>query len=405
MTARQVFDGISVLDFSWAGVGPITTKYLADYGATVVRVESTSRPCILRTTPPYKDGIVGMDRAGYFAIYGPNKYSMTINMKHPKRTELVNKLVGWADVVAESFTAGVMESWGLGYEQMSKIKPDIIVYRTNMQGHSGPHSSLPGTGVNLVGLSGFAHLCGWPDRTPSNPYGPYTDIIAPRFGAVMLIGALDYKRKTGKGQLIEMSQFEAGVNFIAPLMLDYFVNGRVATRRGNECSHAAPHNAYRCRGQDRWCVIAVFSDEEWTSFCEVIGNPPWTKDVKFSTFLGRKKNEVELDRHIEGWTANHRAEDVMAMMQAKGVNAGVVKKAEDLYQDPQLKKRNHFWVMDHKELGPFSYLGEAAVLSETPAQPRLPSPCLGEHNEYVCKEILGMSEADFDQLVVEGVFD
>ena len=405
MTSRKVFHDVKVVDFTWAGAGPLTTKYLADYGATVVRIESRSRPDLLRTAPPYKDGIPGVDRAAYFGIYNPNKYSMAVNMNHSKGIGLVRKLIAWADVVAESFTVGVMEKWGLSYEEITEIKPDVIMLRTNMQGHTGPHCRLPGTGVNLVGLSGYAHLCGWPDRVPSNPYGPYTDSIAPRFSAAMLIAALDYRRRTGKGQLIDVSQFEAGVNFIAPVMMDYFVNGRVANRRGNYSSRAAPHNAYRCKGQDRWCVIAVFSDEEWKALCEAIGNPDWTKEETFSTFLGRKAHELELDRLVEEWTLNHSAEEVMALMQAKGVAAGVVETSADIHRDPQLKHRNHFWVMDHRELGAFSYFGQAAVLSETPAQPRMPSPCLGEHSEHVCKEILEMSEAEFDELLVEGVFD
>ena len=401
----KVFEGIKVVDFTWAAVGPITTKYLADYGATVVRIESRTHPCILRTTPPYKDAAPGVDRAAYFAVYSPNKYGMTLNMNHPKGIELVKRLIAWADVVAESFTAGVMEKWGLGYDEIKRIKPDIIVYRTNMQGHTGHYCQLPGTGVNLVGLTGFAHLCGWPDRPPSQPYGPYTDSVAPRFGAAMLIAALDYRRRTGKGQLLDLSQFEAGVNFLAPLMLDYFINHRVADRIGNYCSYAATHNAYRCRGQDRWCTIAVFSDDEWQSFGRVIGNPPWTKDERFSTLLGRKEHELELDRLVEEWTLKLSAEEVMALMQEGGVAAGIVETTQDLFQDPQLKQRNHFWVINHREMGPLSHLGQAAMLSKTPAQPRMPSPCLGEHNEYVCKEILGISEAEFDQLLMGGVFD
>ncbi len=400
----KVFEDIKVVDFTWAGVGPITTKYLADYGATVVRIESRTHLCLLRTSPPYKDGLPGVDRAAYFAIYSPNKYSMTINMDNPKGIELVKRLIARADVVAESFTTGVMEKWGLSYEEMKKIKPDIIMYRTNMQGHTGPHCQLPGTGVNLVGLTGFAHLCGWPNRPPSNPYGPYTDSIAPRFGAAMLIAALDYRRRTGKGQLLDLSQFEAGVNFLAPLMLDYFVNHRVAGRMGNYCSYAAPHNVYRCRGEDRWCAIAVFNDEEWQSFIKTIGNPLLAQDQRFSTLLSRKKHELEIDQLVEKWTINHTAEEVMTLLQEAGISAGIVETNQDLFQDPQLKHRNHFWDMEHREMGLFPHLGQAGMLSETPAEARTPSPCLGEHNEYVCKEILGMPEKEFDQLLIEGVF-
>lgn len=401
----KVLEGIKVADFSWVMVGPMSMRYLADYGATVVHVESRTHVDLLRTTPPYRNGVTGIDRAGYFGQYNANKYGITLNLNHPRGVEVAKKLIAWADVVAESFTPGTMEKWGLGYEEIRKIKPDIIMYRTCMQGETGPHCHLPGTGVNLVGLSGFAHLCGWPDRAPTQPYGPYTDSIAPRFGVAVLIAALDYRRRTGKGQLLDMSQFEAGVSFIAPAMLDYFVNHRVADRMGNHSPNAAPHNAYRCRGQDRWCTIAVFSDEEWQSFCQAIGNPPWSREPKFATLLNRKENEDELDKLIEEWTITHTAEEVMNLMQKGGVAAGIVETIQDLYEDPQLKHRNYFWVIDHREMGPFSYFGQACKLSKTPAEGRMPSPCLGEHSEYVCQEILGMPESEFDQLLIEGVFD
>jgi len=273
-----------------------------------------------------------------------------------------------------------------------------------MQGQTGPHSRVPGTGVNLVGITGFAHLCGWPDRDPSQPYGPYTDAVAARLCGAVLIAALDYRRKTGKGQLLDVSQFEGGVNFVAPLMLDYFVNHRVAGRMGNYCSYAAPHNAYRCRGEDRWCTIAVFNDEEWQAFCRVIGNPAWVRDIRFSTLRERKEHEVDLDSLVEEWTINHTAEEVMTMMQKEGVAAGIVQTVQDLHEDPHLRQRGHLWVTNHREMGPFSHFGQICKLSKTPAQGRMPPPCLGEHTEYVCREILGMSEQEFVELLIEDVF-
>jgi crotonobetainyl-CoA:carnitine CoA-transferase CaiB-like acyl-CoA transferase len=401
----MVFEDIKVLDFTWAGVGPITTKYLADYGATVVRIESSSHPCILRTSPPYKDGVPGLNRSGYFAIYSPNKYSISINMRHPRRMEIIERLILWADVVAESFAPGVMERWGLGYDDIKRIKPEIIMFRTSMQGATGPHSHLRGTGVNLVGLSGFAHLCGWPDRTPSQPYGPYTDSIAPRFGAAMLIAALDYRRRTGKGQLIDLSQFEAGVSFLAPLIIDYLLTGRNANRMGNRDPFASPNNCYRCLGEDRWCAISVLLDDQWKGLCRAMGNPEWTEEERFSTLEGRKENEAELDRLIEGWTIQHTPEEVMAILQENGVPAGIVADAKDLHEDPQLKHRGHFWPMEQRNLGIFSYLGQPSRLSRTPAKPGLPSPDLGEHNEYVCREILKMKDDEFQELIMSGLFE
>jgi len=400
-----VFDGIKVVDFTWAMVGPMTTRYLADHGATVIHMETATHADILRTAGPYKDGVPGLDRAGYYAQYNINKYGMTLNLNHPKGVNLAKKLIAWADVVAESFKPGTMEKWGLGYEEVKKIKPDIIMLRTSMQGQTGPHSHLPGTGVNLVGLTGFAHLCGWPDRDPSQPYGPYTDAVAAHICGAVLIAALDYRRRTGKGQLLDISQFEAGVNFIAPVMLDYFVNHRVANRAGNYSPCAAPHNSYRCLGEDRWCVIAVFTDEEWRAFCQVIGNPPWTTEDRFATLRGRKENEAELDRLVEEWTVKHTAEEVMTLMQKAGVAAGVAQTIKELYDDPQLKHRGHYWVFDHKVLGKFFCFSQLAKLSKAKPEPRMSAPCLGEHTEYVCREILKLSDEEFVELLSEGALE
>lgn len=401
----KVFDGVKIIDFTWAMVGPMSVRYLADYGATVIHVETANHLDILRTTSPYKDGVRGIDRAAYFAQYNINKYGMALNLNHPKGVEVARKLIAWADIVAESFTPGTMDKWGLGYEEINRIKPNIIMLQTSMQGQTGPHSHLPGTGVNLVGLTGFAHLCGWPDRDPSQPYGPYTDAVAAHICGAVLVAALDYRRRTGKGQLLDISQFEAGVNFIAPVMLDYFVNHRVANRAGNYCPNAAPHNAYRCRGEDRWCTIAVFSDDEWQSFCRVIGNPSWTKDARFATLQGRKEHELELDRLVEEWTTSHAAEEVMTMMQKEGVAAGIVQTVQDLYDDPQLKHRGHSWVVNHREIGSFSCFGQASKLSKTPAQGLTAAPCLGQDTEYVCREILKLSDEEFVELLTDGVFE
>ena len=188
-------------------------------------------------------------------------------------------------------------------------------------------------------------------------------------------------------------------------MLDYFVNHRVANRAGNRSPCGAPHNAYRCHGEDRWCTIAVFRDEEWEGFRRAIGNPTWSREPRFATLLVRKENEDELDKLVEQWTISYSAEEVVQLMQKEGVPAGIVQTIQDLPGDPQLKHDDYFWVANHREMGQFSYFGQASKLSKTPAQLRMPSPCLGEHTEFVCKEILGMTESVFDQLLIEGAFD
>lgn len=395
---------VKVLDFTWGVAGPLVTKYLADYGATVVRVESPERPCGTRVSPPYKDNIPGADRAGYFAFFNANKYSISLNLNHPQANAVVKRLVGWADVVAESYAPGTMEKWGLGYESLKETKPDIIMLRSSSQGQDGPHSSFSAFGIPLVGLAGFAYLTGWPDRSCLPLPSAYSDLISPRFAAAALIAALDYRRRTGKGQYIDCSQLESSIHFLAPVILDYTFNGRESGRLGNSHPSACPHGVYRCKGEDRWCAIAVFNDKEWQSFCRLC-NPEWGQDRRFRTLLDRKNNEDELNRLIGEWTVRFTAEEVMAQMQASGIAAGVVQNARDLCLDRQLKEGGYFWRLDHPVLGSFSHIGQPSRLSKTPAMANIPAPCLGEHTEYVCTQILGMSDDEFLGLYQAGIFE
>jgi benzylsuccinate CoA-transferase BbsF subunit len=254
----------------------------------------------------------------------------------------------------------------------------------------------------LTALSGYNHIAGWPDREPAW-LNAYTDYIAPRYNIIALLAALDYRRRTGKGQYLDMSQNEGGVQFMAPLLLDYVVNQGVANRMGNQSPYSAPHNAYRCIGEDRWCAISVFTDDEWHGFCEAIGNPEWTNDPKFATLLARKENEEELDLLITEWTILRPAEEVMALMQAAGVAAGIMATSEDQMEyDPQLKHRHFFWELDRPDGGgkyhPLN--GTHCILSKSPYELR-PNPLLGQHNEYVFKDILGVSDKEFADLVKE----
>ncbi len=400
---EQALEGLKVLDFSWAIAGPLMTKYLADYGATVVKIESREHPDFLRTSGPFKDGITSPDHTGYFAFFNANKYSMLLKLDHPKSREVVSHLISWADIVVENFVPGTLAKLDWDYEHIRKIKPDIIMISSSGQGQAGPASGVPIGGNWLVALGGFSWFSGWPDRDAVQPFGVYTDFIAPRYGALAILAALRYRQQTGKGQYIDLSQLEAGINFLAPALLDYTVNGREGNRVGNASPCAVPHGVYPCR-DNRWCALSVSNDAEWAAFCRVIGNPQWSKEAKFATLLSRKQNEDELNRLVDEWTSDYEPEQVMTLMQGAGVPAGVVESAKDLYQDPQLKARHHFWTLEHKVMGQSYHLGEAAHLSETSARPRLPSPCLGEHTEYVCKQFLNISDAEFVELLNEDVF-
>ena len=402
---RKALEDIKIADFTWYVAGPFCTRYLADYGAQVIKVETSKFIDGVRPYPPYKDNIPGVNRGGYFHNYNSNKLGITLNMQHPKGREIARKLVMWSDIVAESFSPGVMKGLGLGYDEMRQMKPEIIMISLSSKGQTGPQARLPAVGLHLAALSGFINITGWPDRDPSLLYGAYTDSIAGRFAAASIMAALAQRQKTGKGQYIDLAQSEAGIQFLIPPLLDYAANGRVLNRNGNRHPAAAPHGAYRCQGEDRWCAIAVFTDEEWMALRRVMGDPSWAGDARFATLADRKNHEDELNQLVEQWTINHSAEEVMTRLQEAGVSAGILEKAEDLHRDPQLAARGHFWTLKHQEIGDSTYDGMGSILSETPAELNKAAPVLGQDNYQVYTQILGLSDAEFIDHMQQGVFE
>ncbi len=403
--SQQALEGVKVTDFCWALAGPLCTKVLADHGAEVIKIEGGNRRIDnQRVTMPFKDDVFGVDRAAIFNPFNTGKRSLAINLAHPKGVELAKKLVAWADIVTENFAGGAMERIGLGYEALRKVKPDIIMVSTSVQGQTGPHAGLSGFGPHLAAISGLHYITGWQDRQATD-IEVYTDFITSRFVVPMLIAALLHRQRTGKGQYIDASQYEMAQQFMIPLILDKIVNNRIAGRMGNRHPAAAPHSAYRCLGEDRWCAIAVFSEEEWARFCDVIGNPAWTEDSRFQTLSGRQTNEEELNARVEEWTSTHTAEEAMERMQAAGVAAGVLKTTEDLIEhDPQLAHRHHYWRLDHPEIGKYVAWGPAYQLSKSPVQLRS-APLLGEHNEYTMKNILGFTDEEVVELAIDEVLE
>ncbi|MDY7032965.1 MAG: CoA transferase [Thermodesulfobacteriota bacterium] len=402
---RGALHGLKVLDFSWVIAGPETTRYLAFHGATVVKVESKSRLDIFRAYIPMAEGIPGINRCGAFDAYNTDKYDITIDLNKQKGVSIIKRLVAWADVVVENFMPGTMEKWNLGYDDLKGIRNDIIMISFSMQGQTGPHSQVAGFGTELQSLVGYTNLMGWPDRPPSGTNSPYTDFVVPWYGITAIMAALDYRERTGKGQHLDIGQLEAGASFLSSAILDYTVNNTTATPRGNRSDYAAPHGAYRCKGDDRWCAIAVHNDDEWMGFCNAVGNLSWTTEPRFSTLSGRKKNEDELDKLTESWTLGHTHGEVMTKMQEWGVPSGIVATGQDIHSDLQLRHRAHFKLLDHPEMGKHSYESPSWRLSKTSGKIQRPSPCLGEHTEHVCREILGMSDEEFIELLQEGIFE
>ncbi len=395
---KRLLEGVKIADFSRVIVGPLSTKTLCDWGATVVKIEGRSRLGHYRTTGPEPD------LSAHFTSWNTGKLSIAINLANDKGIQLAKKIVAWSDVVVESFAGGSMQRMGLGYEALKQVRPDIIMLSSCMQGQTGPFASHPGWGFQLSALSGFCHITGWPDRPPPE-LGVYTDFVAPHFNVATILAALLYRRRTGHGLYIDMSQFENALHFMSPVLLDYSVNYRVAGKVGNRCSYAAPHGAYRCKGEDRWCAIAVFDDEQWQAFCRVVGSPGSATDHRFETLLARKQNEDELDKWVTDWTIERTTEEVMELLQAAAVPAGVLVTGEDILEkDPQIKHRGTFREVDHPRMGKHHPPGSPFLLSATEDEVRR-APLLGEHNEYILKQILGMSEDEIADLVISGAVE
>lgn len=405
--AAKPLDGIKVLDFCWVVAGPMVTKYLAEFGATVVRVESAKRPETLRGAAPFKDGVAGLNRSGYFANYNANKYGITIDMRHPKAKDLVLRAASWADLVTENFTPGTMESWGLGYENLREANSRIILFSTSMLGRGGPLESQPGFGPVLSSLAGLTHITGWPDRDPVNPYGAYTDFIIPRFGVAAIMAALDYRHRTGEGMHLDMSQLEVAIHFSAPFLLDYAVNSREQGRKGNREPGMAPHGVYPCQGDDRWIAIACETGQQWEKLRRFIApdGDGWPHEERFSSLLGRKSAEDELDGLLGQWTAGRDNRQLMDALQAAGVPAGMVNDCRDLFEDPQLAHRQHFQYLEHPEIGVYATDRSELDLSLTPGKLDRPAPLLGQHTEEVLTDIFGLSVEEYRSLEDDGVLE
>lgn len=400
---KRILEGIRIVEFGWAVVGPLTTSWAGGFGAEVIKIESKTRPDIIRTMTPYKDDRVDLNNSLFFGRENANKISMALNLKLPEGVELAKRLVAKSDIVLDSYTAGVMERSGLGYEALKEIKPDLIMLSSCMYGQTGPLRSMPGYGVPLTAISGLTYLCGWPDRPPTGPYGSYTDYLVPRLNLLALVSALDYRRQTGKGMYIDAAQLESSVQFMAPVLLNYTANQQISQPTGNASDRAAPHGVFPCQGKDRWCAITVFSDTQWLGFCEAVGNLPWTKRPEFATLADRKKNEPELNRLIEEWTSAQEAESVMARLQLHGVPAGVANNGQDLGSDPQFTHFEYYRRLDHPQMGPVDYAPHSIEFSRSP-QELFRSPLLGEHTELVAKTIVGLSDEEFEAYKTLGVF-
>ncbi len=396
------FSGLKVADFAWVMAGPVATKYLADHGATVVRVETEQPPDILRAGGPYKNGVPGANRSQFFGEFNTSKLGITLDLKNPAGLGLARRLIGWADLLVESFTPGTMDAFGIGYDVVRGLNPSIIMASSCLMGQTGPARTFGGYGFHSAALAGFYEVTGWPDLPPDGPWTAYTDVVSPRFFASVIMAALERRRRTGRGERIDLSQLEAALTFLAPQLIDFQASGRVATRAGNRSETAAPHAAYPCAGDDQWCAIAVESDEQWYALRQAIGDPEWARDDRFAGAAGRLAAQEEIDARLGEWTRERPPYEVMRLLQEADVPAGVAQRSSDLLRDPQLAHRRFHRYMDHPEMGNIPYGGHEFRIRGYDSGPRFPAPCLGQHNEQVMRDILGMPDEEITEVLAAG---
>lgn len=387
----SILRGIRILDFTWVLAGPYATRILADFGAEVIKVQ------------PLMPEAEGRFDRGYYNTWNRNKLGITLNLNKPQGVAIARRLVGISDAVVENFTPRVMANWGLDYPRLKKIKPDIIMLSMSTMGNTGPWRDYAGFGPTIQAFSGITYLTSFPGKPPLGLGFSYADHIAGLVACLALLGAMEYRRRTGEGQYIDVSQVEVMSSLLGSAILEYTANGRQVEPVGNGSTQAAPHGVYRCQGDDQWCAIAVFSDDEWQGFRRALGSPPWAEDRRFATLAGRLENADELDRLVEGWTRRHPAEEVMAWLQRQGVAAGVVQDARDLANDPQLKARGFFIELDHPEMGKNISDATPIKLSDTPARYVQAAPVVAQDNVYVYKQLLGMSDGEIAEFRQQGV--
>src|SRR6266568_196531 len=285
MTAA--LEGTRVVELGWAAAGPLVGTYLAQHGADVIHVESSTALDPFRSTyPPFRDNVVGPDRAGMFAFYNAGKRGVTLDLKQPRAVELALRLVTTADVVIESFPAGTLARRGLGHDALRRARADLVILSSCNQGQTGPHARHPGYGSQLTALAGFNELLGEPDRTPVILYGPYIDYIAVGYGVIAILAALDRRARTGLGCVIDLSQYEAGLQFMAPALLEHAANGTLPTRAGNRDRVAVPHGVYPTSEPDSWIALSVWDDAEWAHLVDALGAPDWARDAALATADG-----------------------------------------------------------------------------------------------------------------------
>ena len=402
---KDALAGIRVLDFCWVGAGALVTKVLAEHGAEVIKVESRSRPDNLRVSPPFRPGENGLDASGYFASRNNDKHSFALNMREERGRELARRLAARCDLVTSNFRPGVMERWGLGYDELAAANPGLVYLAMPMQGSDGPHRDYIGFGSTIAALCGLAHLSGRADRGPVGTGTHYPDHVpSPGHALVAVLAALRRRRLTGEGCRIELSQLESAVELVAPALAAASAGAPEPLRDGNRVPHQSPSAVLRCRGEDEWIALAARDDAEWRALAEVLGAPELGGDARFATHAARKANEDELERALAPLCAVRDGHELAAALQERCVPAAAVLAGDGVLADPQLSARRYWRTLVHPVLGEITAPAAPFVADGMRTGAERAAPLLGEHTRALAASVLELGDAEIDRLEREQVF-
>ncbi|MCP4085761.1 MAG: CoA transferase [Actinomycetia bacterium] len=395
---ERPLDDVKILDFMWAMAGPGTTRTMADFGATVVKIESESKPDVLRGVNPFIGEEGGQENALQFHSLNAGKMDLTLDLTTPEARDVVFDLVKWCDVLTESFSPKAMANWGFAYEDLRKVNPDLVMFSSCLMGQTGPMRMYAGFGTMAAAIAGFYPITGWPDRIPAGPFTAYTDYISPRLSVAVIMAALEHRDRTGEGQHLDFAQIEAALHFLAPALLDEEINGRTAHRHGNADPHLTPHGVYPSAGEDRWVAVACETDQEWAALAAIVG----LEEVAALPVAERRVRSHEIDAAISAWTSDHDPHQAQDILQAANVPSHMVNNAADVVVDPQMKARDHYLSVPHPIHGNTWVENHNFVMSRTPGRVDWGGPMFGQHNMEVLEGILGYDGDRIAELVIAG---
>ena len=393
--------GLRVVDLTWALSGPATARFLSDFGATVIHIESSHRIDSARTVQPFLDDDSAGENAAVYHNMNAGKLSLSLNLGCDEGRHVLDDLVAWADVLIESFSPRGRLALGLDFERLSTINPRLVMMSSCLFGQDGPLADYAGFGNMAAGLTGFFELTGWPDRAPAGPFSAYTDYVSPRFAVAALLRAIEERTVTGHGQYLDFAQAEAAIHFLTPALLDAAVNGHAASRDGNDDERMCPHGVYRCVGDDRWVAIAVRDDEDWRRVAELLG----ASHLATLDLAGRRQRRRDLDELLTSWTCVRSAVECQQALVEALVPAHAVQHSPDCIDDPQLQHLGHFITVQHPHHGTVTVEGSRISLAATPSRLQRGAPILGLDNTEVLTSILGYDDARIGDLYVSGALD